>query len=209
MPVLLSQTEIKLEWSDIHTRKVRVKAKHSHARSSGTHVSGVIKYVLQTSGLLTVEDEADEFPLRMAIGMAWEEWAVGLWPKMAWQPGEVNLDGVFGSPDGITHDPRGKIDTLEEFKATWKSARVGGKYSDILKQKVWLWQLMAYAKILDLLRARIHILWINGDYQRDFGTGPPAPRYAVYELQFMQEELDRFWTNVILRNKDKAVKEVH
>lgn len=194
MPTLLNQTEVKLEWADINNRRVRAKPRQASTRSSGVHVSGVIKYVLMTSGMLNVEDTGDEFPLRMAIGMAAEEWFVGLWPKMKWQPGEVTLDGISGSPDGIT----GKV--LEEFKCTWKSAYTR---PDILKERLWMWQLMSYLKMLKLKQARLHVVWINGDYR------PPSPKYAVYNIGFTQAELDRHWEMVMLRNKDKATPEKH
>src|SRR5882724_9449740 len=151
MPVLLSQSEVRLEWSDVNNRVVKKKATKQTKRSAGVHLSGVIKHVLTTSGMLKTEDTDDEMPLRMAIGMAWEEWAVGLWIDMDWQPGECRLDGVAGSPDGITPllgatikngsyikgqeisvEPVACGKCLEEFKATWKSAHTHG---DVLEEK--------------------------------------------------------------------------
>jgi len=190
MPVLLDQSRIQIEWTDIRSRIVRDRPKLK--RSSGVHLSGVIKYVLTTSGLLGPQDVTDEMPLRMCVGMAWEDWAVGLWPNMTWQPGEVSLDGVSGSPDGITER------TLEEFKATWKSSFTHG---DILKERLWMWQMMGYSKMLGVTEARLHVLWVNGDYR------PPAPSYMAYRIRFTQEEIDRFWTNVVLKNKVNATPE--
>lgn len=202
-------------------------------RSNGVHLSGVIKYVLTTSGMLTPDDITDEMPLRMCVGMAWEDWAVGLWPEMEWQPGECLLDGISGSPDGLSESRAEEIPRfqsggmskssragqniykgvsigikhnraigarLEEFKATWKSSF---PRQDITKERIWMWQMAGYCKMMGLSEARLHVLWINGDYR------PPSPKYMTYTLRFTQEELDRFWTNVILKNKESATPETH
>lgn len=200
----MKQADIRVEWTDIETRRIRPRPKKPLRRSSGVHLSGVTKYVLAKAGLLNVEDKTDEMPLRMCVGMAWEDWVVGLWPKMKWQPGEVTLDGVTGSPDGLTRyqklDKGPRVTLLEEFKATWKSSHTR---QDITQEKVWMWQLMGYCKMLKLNHARLHVFWINGDYR------PPSPKYMTYLLKFTNEELDKFWVNVILANKEHAEEEVH
>lgn len=201
MPILLDQSEVRIEWKDLESRVIHKRPKLK--RSSGLHLSGVIKHVLTTSGLLNTDDVTDEMPLRMCVGMAWEDWAVGLYPKMKWQPGECSLDGVSGSPDGITKSKERYLPEptiLEEFKATWKSAHTHG---DVLKEKIWMWQVAGYLKMLGLNIVRLHVLWINGDYR------PPSPKYAIYTLQFDQPELDRFWQNVIIKNKEHAIPESH
>lgn len=197
MPVLIQESEIRIEWTDIDGRVAKKKPKGSSVRSSGVHLSGVIRSCLMATGdLAEAEIRTEEMPLRMAIGMAWEDWAVGLWPKLQWQPGECCMDGVFGSPDGITWP------VLEEFKATWKSRRT---YGNVVDQKLWMWQLAGYCKMLGVTKARMHILWVCGDYKQ----GPPTPVYVTYTIQFTQQEIDQFWTNVVLKNKDSAPKEEH
>jgi hypothetical protein len=173
-------------------------------RSSGVHLSGVIRYVLTTAGLLTPED-ADEFmPLRMAVGMAWEAFVVGLWPDLIWQPGECAKDGVIGSPDGVTGD------CLEEFKATWKSRLERGEYKGhvppprkICEQRAWMLQVGGYCHMMGLTKARLHVLWVMGDYR---GSGP---QYCTYVVQFGQDELERMWKNMILPNIKGATPETH
>lgn len=204
MPTLISENEIRLEWPDVNEWGLRTHK--IHKRSKGVHLSGVIKYVLTTSGLLAADEEeqasAGDVPslalsarlLRMFVGMCWEAGVVGLWPEIDWQPGQVALDGVTGSPDGITRSTK----TLEEFKATWKSSHTR---PDITKEKLWMWQLMGYCKMLGLLRARLHVLWLNGSYR------PPSPRYVTYLIEFTQAELDKFWANVIVKNKEHAIPE--
>lgn len=196
MPTLISESEIKIEWTDILGRLRKVKPKGADERSAGVHLSGVIRYALTEAGLLTPDEASDEMPLRMAVGMAWEEWAVGLWPELRWQPGERELDGVFGSPDGLSAGGAlAETDCLEEFKATWKSRY---NHGDVLKERIWLWQLSGYCKMMGLQYARLHVLWVNGDYR------PPSPEYRTYVVGFSQAELDKFWSNVVLANKEFA-----
>lgn len=202
MPVLLEEHEIKIEWTDILTRRVRKKPKSTEVRSSGVHLSGVIRHCLTSMGKLTVDEiRNEEMPLRMAVGMAWEDWSVGLWPDMIWQPGEKELDGVFGSPDGLSYMGV-EQPTVEEYKATWKSRRT---YGNVVESSLWMWQLAGYCKMLKVTRARMHILWVCGDYK----LGPPSPAYVTYLIDFTQSELDQFWKNIVLKNKDSASREEH
>src|SRR3990167_6527146 len=131
MPKLLSESEIRLEWSDLKKIVPKRKPKNVHKRSSGWHLSGINSYALKAAGLLNTEDETDEYPLRMAVGTAMEDYLVGFYPDMVWQPGEFERDGVFCTPDGISlveddsieaclvdpeHTRPGDITIIEEFK---------------------------------------------------------------------------------------------
>lgn len=203
MPRLLEQHEIQVEFSDID-RMVEKKRNSSGKRSSGVHLSGIIKHILTTAGLLTVEDLGDMMPLRMCLGMAWEMFVVGLWPDLIWQPGECTKDGVIGSPDGITGD------MLEEVKATWMSRLektetkgVTPPPRNIIEIKRWMLQLAGYCHMMGLTRARMHVLWVNGDYRNS------GPQYFTYLLEFTPQELERVWNNMILPNKAGAKPEEH
>lgn len=202
MPKLIEEAEIRLNWSDIANRVRRPKPKHVERRSSGVHLkSGIIEPVLRSSGLLTKIDEEDldksNMPIAVAVGLAWEDWVVGLWPLMKCWPGEISLDGVIGTPDGRTKN------TLEEIKCTWCSRRTYG--ADITQSRAWMWQLAGYLKMMKLVRTRLHVLWACGDYKQ----GPPSPAYHTYLLEFSQMELDRFWVNVVLPNRERAPREEH
>ncbi len=203
MPVLLAETEVILQWSDLERRVPKVKATDGK-RSSGIHLSGVIKATLQKLGLLDYgpgsAEKADEMPLVVMQGMFFEEGIVTLYPDLIWQPGEASKDGITGSPDGLTPGPPMQ---LEEFKLTRKSqgTRQG---IDILNEKLWMWQLMGYLHMLGLTLARLHVLWDVGDYRER-----RMPLYYTYLIQFSESELERFWVNIILKNKDLAVPETH
>ena len=194
MPKLISESEIKLDWADINSRVP--KRRISTRRSPGIHLSGVLEYAARTAGILTREDEEDGMPVRMAVGVAWEEWAVGLW-SLNWQPGEYSRDGVVGSPDGFSLREMPASYQLDEFKCTWKSLN---KYGDILAplNRMWIWQMAGYCHMMSLTYARLHAMWICGDYR------PPNPTYRTYLLRFTKQELEEFWRNVVMANKDQV-----
>jgi hypothetical protein len=156
--------------------------------------------------LTPFEANEDEMPLRMGMGMAWEDWVVGLHrassDSFVWQPGELELDGVYASPDGLNcldmGDGNGKMLVLEEFKLTWKSRQKYAVDKPITQQALWMWQLAGYCHMLNIQRARLHVCWVNGDYR------PPSPDYRIYTIGFEPEELEGFWGRVVLPNKAAA-----
>lgn len=201
--------------SDLHTARKPVVAP---PRSPGLHVSSLIKSIALKSGLLKslpaqngrfksgqILDETD-FPLVMAMGMAWEDWISLQYPEMVYHPGELELDGVAGSPDGITLFPALPQYTglgegiIEEFKLTYKSAR-----KDISDPANWMWlcQVKAYCKMLPSLCARIHVLYVNGDYSYD-RPGMPC-MYRIYCVQFTQQEVDSNWA-MLMSEKESALR---
>lgn len=207
MPTLLSTQQIAIEWADLDKWQQIKQPKSARKRSSGVHLSGVLDYAIVQSGLMNKQEiDTEEMPLRMAVGMAWENWVVGLYPDMVWQPGEWESCGVYGTPDGLSIDYEHIVNGLsrtvvEEFKCTWYSMN---KWKNILDAKRYIWQLCANCKALNTTYARLHVLWINGDYKDHRG-----PHYRTYLIQFSVPEINTFWANVIMKNKDKSQAEVH
>jgi hypothetical protein len=125
---------------------------------------------------------------------------------MIWQPGEISRDEIYGNPDGYATvqtvaDPfevyaqeTPQIE-IQEFKATWKSRHGHG---DVVAEKIWMWQLLGYCAMTGYRRARLWVFWVNGDYRQ------PSPALWVYVLEFSDEEVEQFWSNVVLANKDKV-----
>lgn len=200
---VLERTEIKLEWTDIESRVQHTSPRLS--RASGVHLSGVIRHIAIASGLLeSITDlDAEEMPLRMAMGMAWEEWAVGLYPDMIWQPGELSLDGISGNPDGfgvVQDEP-----AIEEFKLTWKSENTR---KNILSEWMWLTQIKGYCRLMEsrigipVRTGRLHVLWVNGDYR------PPSPIYYRYLIGFTDNDINSNWSLMLnYRDSDGVRKE--
>jgi hypothetical protein len=99
------------------------------------------------------------------------------------RPGEVELDGIVGSPDGF--DPSTGV--LDEYKSTWKSI------TKTHPSNVWKWmtQVKGYCKMLGVLVVRFHVFYINGDYR---GSGP---LYRSYLFSFTQREVNENWAMLI------------
>lgn len=183
-------------------------------RSSGMHVSTLIKSIAVKTGILkgvstnngrfksgSIIDESD-FPLCMFLGMAFEDKLATQYPDMLYHIGELSLDGIAGSPDGITLFPGTKDyenlgdGCVEEFKLTWKSARHPLEHPN---NWMWLTQVKAYCKMLPCLCARIHVVYVNGDYSYE-RPGMPC-MYRVYAIRFEQYELDQTW-RMLLTERD-------
>lgn len=225
MPILLSEEVVKMDWADIQqseqeAARIGLQASQPSPRSKGIHLSGVLRYIAistgalkgKVGGVVSTSGEVDEesMPIRMALGMAWERWVAGLYPEMEWQPGEVELDGIVGSPDGFTYDAsiagdvarRMGVDSplvVEEFKCTWKSS-----FHPFLSKKndLWMWQGMGYAHMMGTRWVRWHAMYVNGDY-RVGGCGEPT--YKKYLVEFSQNELEGNWRRVMMNKNEPGV----
>ncbi len=155
-------------------------------RSEGVHVSSVIHDLCKRLGYF----EGD-LPLNQAwfeLGNAME-WAMSdrlekQYPGRYIQPGELELDGLFGTPDLL--DIEDWAD--EEIKLAWMSAK-----HEPDSQKFWRYwaQVMAYCKMLGTNLGRLRVCFINGDYSA------PGPVYRFWEQEFSDEELDENWAMLI------------
>lgn len=167
-------------------------------RSLGLHVSDIYGDLVHT---VFNEPEFDEDDSLWAQGgFVWEEHLSIAFReycrhnleltknRIIFRPGEVRLDGVIMSPDGI--DINNGDMRLEEYKFSWKSARIP-------PYKIWKWmvQVKAYLKALELLKCCMRIFYVNGyyDYKKEFSNHPFRPVYRVAIFKFEQEELDENW----------------
>lgn len=219
---VIERQEIKLQLKDLDAQQQVWKIKPIptyEPRSTGIHVTGLLKYIAMQPGMetlikngqLSMEDFEQDFPVRMAVGMAWELWAQALWPEMVWQPGECELDGIAGSPDGYTADVDvkfgsvevGRYTVLEEFKYTWKSRR--NRHNSIVGEWLWIRQMMSYCKMMGLRFARLHVLWSNGewDWKKEGGF---SPVYNTYLIEFSDQDLDRHWV-MMTTNKQRMLED--
>lgn len=85
-------------------------------RSPGVHLSGIIRCLAAENGILKPE-WAEELSLvdartivdpvavlRISIGLAWEQWYIAQLQGVSDHPGEIQLDGVYMTPDGESVD---------------------------------------------------------------------------------------------------------
>lgn len=184
-------------------------------RSPGVHVSDLIRSIAVRTGILKGETvkvgrrtetltEGGPDPTLLAFGHAWECWAAGLYPGMVWQPPEARRDGISMSADGLTLAEDGCSAVVEEFKATRKSAHVSGSPRPIEGEWMWLAQVKSYCLGWDTYWARLHVLYINGNYR--FGEPDGAPQYVRYDLAFTQRELSDNWA-LMVRERDRLASE--
>lgn len=183
------------------------------ARSSGIHLSAVLRAIaLQIGTLKASGQDLDEMIdttspdcvgtsgtlMRLCIGYAWEDWIFSKLINVVHQPGELSLDGIHGTPDGIEFSESGDI-TLHEGKATFKSSKGG-------IPEMWKWQAASYLKMLqakwkeECRTVIFHPLYIRGDYQ---GIDP---QYLPTEIIFEQAEIESVW-DMVKRNKHLATPE--
>lgn len=182
-------------------------------RSSGVHVSGIIRHLAMKHGMLKKEqgEETTAAPtaaatfkreMYFAVGYAWENYCASFIPGLIHQPGEMNLDGVTMSPDGLTLDELGFV--LHEFKATYTSMT-----HPIQERFMWLWQCMSYLAGLSAkynakcTRAVLHPLYMNGDYREN-----RHPVYRPVMIEFEWGEIEKNW-ELMLTYKDCARPEEH
>lgn len=160
-------------------------------RTKGVHVSGIIKHILQTSGLQKennfTEDDLQDFA---NVGRLWERiLSETLYPPPRYERvGELEMDGIIGSPDAL--DTQDMADV--EMKVTWVSSR---DFVNRQKFREYLWQVKSYCRYLGTCRAVIPVLHINGDYR------PPKPQALKYTLLFTPQEIKENW-QMMIRNKE-------
>jgi hypothetical protein len=181
-------------------------------RSSGVHLSAVLRAIaVQLGTFKAYEEDLDEMIgrvapesvgttgtlMRITIGYAWEDWIFPRLSNVIRQPGELFLDDVFGTPDGIEFEANGDI-ILHEGKATFKSSKGG-----VERVTLWMWQAAGYLKMLqakwgeECRRVVFHPLFIRGDYK---GIDP---QYLPTEITFEQAEIESVW-DMVKRNKHLA-----
>lgn len=201
---ILESKQVAVEWDDLDEWR-RQPDPDEHERSSGVHVSGILKAVALDLNLLQNKqvdtEDLDEFPLRMMLGLAWEHYMAGFYPGMHWQPGELERDRIFGSPDGESWLDEYEDLCIDEFKFTYKSIR----RRNLLNEWMWIHQVRAYCAMHPArpTLGRFHVCWSCGDY-----SYPHVPVYGRYVVQFTAEEVESTWT-MMQSNRELAVEEVH
>lgn len=190
-------------------------------RGTGVHASNIVRNIAAEMGILKREyvDDIDHLVLtdtreitdrtailRMAIGLAWEDWYIKnmLAPQgVQKHPGEMLLDGIHMSPDGESLELRPeKIKgpfggkkyaaypskytlVIHEVKATYKSINT---VADFNNQWMWLTQIKCYCKGAKTRYGRFHVLFLCGDYKF-----PIRPIKMCWDIEFTQKELDDNW----------------
>ena len=161
----------------------------TESRSKGLHLSDVI-HGMDKALLSTREREVtDKDRMQFEKGYLWEvALSRAFGEKAAVRIGEVELDGITGSPDGIDTDGNELI--VEEYKCT-----------DVSPNKtpadMWRWmvQTKGYCKMLGTTKCVFRVLHLR--------QGERV--YKPWEIEFTQAELDENWESIL--NYAKTMKE--
>lgn len=197
---------------------VQLQPPVGHPRSSGVHVSGVIRCIATETGVLDpkyVEELSlvdangthwwesldDVARLRIGMGLAWEQWYIPQLGHVIDHPGELCVDGIYLTPDGesldmvLSNGVWGYEQAIHEVKFTYKSINTvaprlvkGHGYPDLESQWMWLTQAKAYAKAKKCRVVYFHVNFACGDYSR-----PIRPVLLCWRIDFTQEEIDESW----------------
>lgn len=180
-------------------------------RSEGVHVSRIIRAIAVENGVLDpkwVDDlslvEAgnqgwwesldESTQLRMAMGLAWEEWYLAQLEHVAFHPGEMKVDGIYMTHDGESLDvivsaKSELVLCLHEVKLTYKSLKTIG---NLETQWMWVAQTKSYCKGLHTLVAYLHVLAVCGDY-----SYPMKPKKRIFKITYTQPEIDDNWELIV------------
>lgn len=111
--------------------------------------------------------------------------------RVGWEkPTPRQQDGLWCSPDGWA--PRTK--TIDEMKAKWCSSKGGLDHPKMWKVTV---QAKGYMYVWGAVRARVHVLYMRGDYRTQL---PDAPRQ--YILRPTAQELRDNWAMILDHAQD-------
>ncbi len=155
-------------------------------RSEGVHISTVIHDLCIRLGHFKGDLDPNQawFELGNAL-----EWAIiqrmeREFPGRYIQPGELELNGLYGTPDLWDLDEWLTI----EIKCAWMSSK--HQPDDDKFWRYWT-QVKAYCKMAGMDRAHLYVTHINGDYTK------VGPDFRVWEQVFTQEELDENWAMLV------------
>lgn len=163
-------------------------------RAEGIHLGHVIKSLETSVGLGYKGDGFNDMQLTAEVGLLWERALSKIMgEKYGIRPPQMQLDGIWMSPDGIGDDPAGEEPmVLEEYKATWKSTKGMPE-----ENFYYMCQVKSYCHALGTPVAVMRIFYLMGDYK---GSGP---QYRVARYRFTQRELEDNW-RMILQHKESV-----
>lgn len=165
-------------------------------RSEGLHLTPIIRDIAVELGIFKSREGDDGPPPALAeMGFMFEDLLAKVFGDrlMAARIGEVELDGITGSPDGMNFHMVDMETVVEEYKCTWKSMN-----RPIEDEWYWITQTKAYCKMTGCRRAILRVMYVNGDYK------PPTPAYRAYDLKFTERELEENWRMIVNHARAKG-----
>lgn len=131
--------------------------------------------------------------LTMEMGFVWEDLLSHVFAgRLGARIGELEVDGIVMSPDGLGYDDVWDCPVVEEYKFTWKSSK-----NDPTDNTSWMIQTKAYCYAFGVNTLLLRILYVMGDYK---GSGP---LYRECRVRFTDDELLSNW-EMLVNNRDAA-----
>ena len=193
-------------------------------RTPGCHLSDVLRTMQQDLAPQTYGKPGSPFLpdattlLRFEAGFTFErvlEMAFASRRMDVVRIGEVEKDGIIGSPDGIYMPNSIDPPSTDEYKWTWKSTKgTPWPCSDHeyitegcdqcvhkwdTKHIWWQFQMMAYSHMLGLRHGRLRVLFVNGNYST------MSPVLRGWSFEWTEEELAQFWQQLLKQAKEKGL----
>ncbi len=192
---IIHETPIVLTHELMNNRCPRMKVEGP--RSPGVHVQAVNKSLGVAAGKLDADEDSpfermteEVYPLMMALGVGWEEFRASHYSEseLLWQPGELERDGMFGTPDGLL---------VSDEPTTWECKRTTKKIQSIAGCWLYLKQGLTYGAMSGIYRTQYDILWVCGDYSR-----PYQPKATSSLVEFTEKECESWWTVLVKAAKN-------
>lgn len=158
-------------------------------RTQGVHLTDIIRDIMESSGMSKTISGAswgrDQLNMAAEIGFLWEDvLEMALKERLPCRIGEIEVDGITMSPDGIEEYEGEAI--LSEYKLVWSSSNRNP--ADNWK---WMAQTKGYCYGLGLRRVRMYNLYLNGDWR---GTGPKPKGFLI---DFTDLEIQENWEMIV------------
>jgi len=179
----------------------------SPPRSPGLHLSTIIRSIMRdlepkkyADGPVNPLYTDPGFTFERVLEIAWASRHAGMF-----RPGEFEKDGIACSPDYI--DLSGPDPVLIESKMTEMSMincecqerTCALVHLTDSKFRKWLWQIAAYLHVMGMTKARLHALWMRGDYKK------VRRDYGVWEITFEPAELEATWALLVNHAREKGM----
>lgn len=172
----------------------------SQTRSTGKHVSSAIHRVMRSLHPDRFTDDPIEL-VRANLGNALEHAIADAlhrkYPDRYVRPGELELDGFYGTPDLLDTEEEAVV----EIKLTWASSRRSEDIEDSWFWRYWV-QGRSYCKMIGWTKVILIIVFIVGDWKEAKPVG------FAWGWDFDQDEIDETW-EFIKANAQEEVHDIH
>jgi hypothetical protein len=173
---------------------INLSPERDRIRTPGIHLTAITKDMLLTSGINRAgrsQMSQQEQHLTFEKGFLWEriieaalqaqmEVDMEASPYDLIRPGEVQMDGIYMTPDAINI----RRNCVEE----WKSTAMRSANFDIPTRRIeWLWQAGAYARYFGMTKATFRV-WHHAEM-------PPV--VTQFDVEWTPQEIEDNWRRIL------------